>query len=86
MDKSKGKRNPSPKVQRQRPAQAKKSPPRNGNPRSKSPSRKTSPKPIGPRRSVAPFPVNYNIPMPIPTEKAELQQLYQDTLKFLMNR
>ena len=80
MDKRK--RNPSPKVQSKRQAEPKKSPPRN--PRSKSPSRKTSPKPIGPRRRVAPFPVNYNIP--IPTEKAELQQLYQDTLKFLMNR
>jgi hypothetical protein len=81
MDRSKGKakRSPSPKRKLS-------SSPRNGNPRSKSPSRKTSPKPIGPRRRVAPFPVNYNIPMPIPTEKAELQQLYQDTLKFLMNR
>lgn len=65
--------------QRQRKVSPKKSPTR----RSKSPSRRTpSPKPIGPRRRVAPFPISYNEPAP----KTQLQQLYEETLKFMKDR
>lgn len=48
-----------------------------------SPRRSPSPKNVRPRgRKVAPFPIIYNEPV----QKSQLQQLYEETLKFMMNK